>query len=105
MDERTWAPIRDLLARTATDAGLRDRMVADPKETLLDEAGIALPDDWTLVATVGATGAVELNFADELPVELLDMVGGGASVSYSFPPHIGGPGSLGGINYNLRPGS
>ncbi len=96
MDESTWGPVRELLARTATDADLRDRVMADPLAAIEAETGAALPDDWRLVGTLSATGAVELAFADdELPLDYLAVVGGGVSNSYSFPPYVGGPGDPG----------
>lgn len=96
MDETTWGPVRELLARTAGDAGLRERVMADPVAAIRDDAGVDLPEDWHLVGSVGASGSVELHFADdELPLAYLEVVGGTPSSAWSFPPHVGGYGSMG----------
>ncbi len=89
MDESTYGPIRDLLARSAADAELRGRLVADPLRAIADETGIALPSEWALETHVEAGGAVSLAFTgEEIPEFMLDSISGGASVSYSFPPLV-----------------
>ncbi len=105
MDDRTWDPVRELLARTATDDDLRARVLADPVGAIREEAGLEVPVDWRLIGSVSASGAVELSFADdELPLDYLEAVGAGVSATYSFPPLVGGPGTMGNpLNPLVRP--
>lgn len=87
MDEVTFGPIRELLARSASDATLRSELLADPRTAISAGTGISLPEDWPLESAVGPDGAIVLNFThDEIPMELLEYVAGGIPTSFGFPP-------------------
>lgn len=88
MDEATYAEIRALLARSATDIELRDRLLADPAAELHSALGIDFPVSWGLASELGTSGAVELSIAsDELTDSMLEGVGGG--LRWAFPPTSG----------------
>lgn len=85
MDEATFGPIREVLARSAADADLRQRLMDGPITAIAAETGIELPDEWNLVAALGDDGAVTLSFTgEEIPDFMLDSISGG--VNYGFPP-------------------
>ncbi len=85
MDESTFGPVRELLARTGGEPDLRVRMLGNPTQTILEEAGIRLPADWHVHAVEGPDGVVQLSVeSDELPDFMLEQVGGG--IRWGFPP-------------------
>lgn len=89
MDEATYGPIRDLLARTSHDQELRGRLLANPIQSIAEETGISLPSEWHLKSGVDVDGTVVLEFAgDEIPDFMLETVSGGAPLSYTFPPLV-----------------
>ena len=64
----------------ASDAGLKARLLADPRATLAQEIALTVPDDWELVAREAPNGTVRIELVnDEIPDEYLDLVSGGCS--------------------------
>jgi hypothetical protein len=67
-------------ASAANDAGLKARLLADPRATLVEEIALTIPDDWELVASEAPNGTVRIELVnDEIPEEYLDLVSGGCS--------------------------
>ena len=78
----------EVCARAGSDAGLKARLLASPRATLVEEAALTIPDDWELVASQAADGSVRVELAnDEIPDEYLDLVSGGCN-SPTYPVDI-----------------
>jgi hypothetical protein len=72
--------VNEVCARAGSDAGLKARLLASPRATLVEEAALTIPDNWELVASEAADGAVRVELVnDEIPEEYLDLVSGGCS--------------------------
>ena len=72
--------VNGVCARAASDADLKARLLADPRATLAQETELTIPEDWELVASEAADGAVRVELVnDEIPAEYLDLVSGGCS--------------------------
>jgi len=64
--------------RAVSDAGLKVRLLADPRVTLTEETGLTIPEDWELVASEAADGTVRVELTNEdIPEEYLQLVSGG----------------------------
>ena len=62
----------------ASDAGLKERLLADPRATLAAETGLSIPLDWDLVASEAADGTVRVELVnDDIPELYLELVSGG----------------------------
>ncbi len=67
-------------AAAATDAALRERLLADPAGTITTETGQAFPDGLTISATENPDGSVTLAIADgTIPDDLLAGLSAGCS--------------------------
>jgi hypothetical protein len=78
MAEGIAGNIDGLMARTRSDADLREQMLADPKATIQAETGMTVPADWAIVASVNDGGHVVIEFENgELPDDYLELVAGG----------------------------
>jgi hypothetical protein len=70
--------VNGVCASAASDAGLKARLLADPRATLTEETGLTIPEDWELVASEVADGAVRVELANEnIPEAYLELVSGG----------------------------
>jgi hypothetical protein len=62
----------------ASDAGLKARLLADPRATLVEEIALTIPDHWELVASEAPNGTVRIELVnDEIPEEYLELISGG----------------------------
>ena len=65
-------------ASAASDAGLKARLLADPRATLAEETPLTIPDDWELVASEAPDGTVRIELVnEEIPDEYLELISGG----------------------------
>jgi hypothetical protein len=72
--------VNGVCARAVSDAGLRARLLADPRATLTEETGLTIPEDWELVASEAADGTVRVELTNEdIPEEYLQLVSGGVA--------------------------
>ena len=72
--------VNGVCASAASDAGLRARLLADPRATLTEETGLTIPEGWELVAIEAADGTVGVELTnEEIPEEYLQAVTGGAA--------------------------
>ena len=83
--------VNGVCARAARDAGLKARLLADPRATLAQETGLTIPKDWELEVSEAPDGTVQVGLANEdIPEEYLELVSGGLyareSDCYSQPP-------------------
>lgn len=70
--------VNDVCARAASDAGLKARLLADPRATLIEETGLTIPEDWELVASEAVDGTVRVELTNEdIPEEYLQLISGG----------------------------
>ena len=70
--------VNGVCARAASDAGLRERLLADPRATLAQETELTIPEDWDLVASEAADGTVRVELVNEdIPETYLELVSGG----------------------------
>ncbi len=64
--------------RAVSDEGLKARLIADPRGTLVAETGLSIPDDWELVASQASDGTVQVGLVNEdIPETYLELVSGG----------------------------
>ncbi|MFM1918022.1 MAG: hypothetical protein RJB01_1537 [Actinomycetota bacterium] len=74
---RIQGAIDDLVARAELDPGLRERLMAEPGETIWLETGMRVPEHWAVVA-MEVDGSIEIALGcDELPEDYLELVSGG----------------------------
>ena len=86
MSNNSPGPIDALVTRAEGDPALRDRLISDPKGTILAETGMKVPDDWAVVAR-DVSGSIVLGFeGDELPDAYLELVSGGDWSDISHDP-------------------
>jgi hypothetical protein len=86
MSDNPQGAIDALIARAESDSALRDRLIADPKATILAETGMTVPAEWALMARE-EDGSIVLGFVnDELPEDYLEVVSGGADPAYDSCP-------------------
>ncbi len=72
--------VDEVCARAGSDAGLKARLLADPRATLAQEAALTIPNGWELVASEATNGTVRVELANEdIPEEYLDLVSGGTT--------------------------
>ena len=70
--------VNGVCASAAIDAGLKARLLADPRATLAQETGLTIPEDWELVASKASDGTVRVELTNEnIPEEYLQLVAGG----------------------------
>lgn len=70
--------VNGVCKRAATDAGLKARLLADPRTTLAQETALTIPDDWDLVASEVPDGTVRVELVnDDIPEAYLELVSGG----------------------------
>ena len=70
--------VNGVCGRAVSDAGLKARLLADPRTTLTEETGLTIPEDWELVANEAADGSVRVELTNEdIPEEYLQLVSGG----------------------------
>ncbi len=70
--------VDDVCASAASDAGLKARLLADPRATLAQEIALTIPADWELLASEAPNGTVRIELVnEEIPEEYLDLVSGG----------------------------
>jgi hypothetical protein len=70
--------VSGVCVRAASDAGLKARLLADPRATLTEETGLTIPEDWELVASEAADGTVRVELTNkDIPEEYLQLVSGG----------------------------
>lgn len=75
-----------LIARSTADSALRQRLLGDPKGTITTETGLAVPDDWDLVAHENGE-VVTIEFANgEIPDDYLQLVAGGCTCDFRDQP-------------------
>jgi len=71
--------VNGVCARAASDAGLKERLLADPRAILTEETGLTIPEGWDLVASEAADGTIRVELTNEnIPEEYLQLVSGGA---------------------------
>lgn len=82
-----------LCASAAIDAGLKSRLLADPRATLIEETGLTIPNGWEFVASEAADGTVRVELTNEdIPEEYLQLVSGGGGCGGGLNPGApGGP--------------
>ncbi len=72
--------VNGVCASAASDAGLKARLLADPRATLIEETGLTIPKDWELVASEAPDGTVQVGLVNEdIPEEYLELVSGGGA--------------------------
>ena len=70
--------VNGLCERAVSDAGLKARLLADPRATLAQETGLTIPKDWELEASEAPVGTVQVGLVNEdIPEEYLQLVSGG----------------------------
>jgi hypothetical protein len=70
--------VNGVCASAANDAGLKARLLADPRATLAQETGLTIPGDWVLVASEAPDGTMRVDLANEnIPDQYLELVSGG----------------------------
>jgi hypothetical protein len=70
--------VNGVCASAVSDAGLKARLLADPRATLTEETGLTIPEDWELVASEAADGTVRVELTNkDIPEEYLQLVSGG----------------------------
>ena len=70
--------VNGVCASAVSDAGLKARLLTDPRTTLATETGLTIPDGWELVAIEGSDGTVRVELVNEdIPELYLDLVSGG----------------------------
>ena len=70
--------VNGVCASAVSDAGLKARLLSDPRTTLAAETGLTIPDDWELVAIEGSDGTVRVELVNEdIPELYLELVSGG----------------------------
>lgn len=70
--------VKGVCANAASDAGLKARLLADPRATLAQETGLTIPGDWELVASEAPDGTIRVDLANEnIPDQYLELVSGG----------------------------
>jgi hypothetical protein len=70
--------VSGVCASAASDAGLKARLLADPRATLTEETGLTIPEDWELEASEAPDGTVRVELTNEdIPEEYLQLVTGG----------------------------
>ena len=70
--------VNGVCARARSDAGLKARLLADPRATLVEETALTIPEDWELLASEAPNGAVRIELVnDEIPEAYLELVTGG----------------------------
>ena len=70
--------VYSVCASAASDAGLKARLLADPRATLAQETALTIPKDWELVASEAPDGTVRIELVNEdIPEAYLDLFSGG----------------------------
>ena len=70
--------VNGVCASAASDAGLKARLLADPRATLAQETGLTIPEDWEFEAREAPDGTVQVELVNEdIPEEYLQLVSGG----------------------------
>jgi hypothetical protein len=70
--------VNGVCASAASDAGLKARLLADPRATLTEETSLTIPEDWELVASEASDGTVRVELVNEdIPESYLELVTGG----------------------------
>ena len=70
--------VNGVCASAVSDAGLKARLLADPRATLAQETGLTIPKGWELVASEAPDGTVQVELVNEdIPEEYLQLVSGG----------------------------
>jgi hypothetical protein len=70
--------VNGVCVRAGSDAGLKARLLADPRATLAQETALTIPDDWELVASEATDGTVRVELVNEdIPELYLELVSGG----------------------------
>lgn len=70
--------VNSVCLSAASDADLKERLLADPRATLAAETGLAIPQDWDLVASEAPDGTVRVELVnDDIPELYLELVSGG----------------------------
>ena len=70
--------VNGVCAKAVGDAGLKGRLLADPRGTLVAETGLSIPDDWELEASEASDGTVQVGLVNEnIPEMYLELVSGG----------------------------
>jgi hypothetical protein len=70
--------VNGVCASADRDAGLKARLLADPRATLAQETGLTIPEGWELVASEAPDGTVQVELVNEdIPEEYLQLVSGG----------------------------
>ena len=80
--------VNEVCVRAGSDAGLKARLLADPRATLSQETALTIPKDWELVASEAPDGTVRVELVNEdIPEAYLELVSGG------LPPDSGDSGN------------
>jgi hypothetical protein len=78
--------VNGVCVSAASDAGLKARLLADPRTTLSQETALTIPKDWELVASEAPDGTVRVELVNEdIPEAYLELISGGS-------PHSGSGG-------------
>ena len=84
--------VNGVCARAASDAGLKERLLADPRATLAQETTLTIPEDWELAASEAADGTVRVELVNhDIPEEYLELVSGGGAGDESCEDGSGCP--------------
>lgn len=79
--------VNGVCASAASDAGLKARLLSDPRTTLAAETGLTIPDDWELVASETSDGTVRVELVnDDIPELYLELVSGGIPTDSTTTP-------------------
>ncbi len=72
------ALVDEVCVRAGSDAGLKERLLADPRTTLAAETALTIPKDWELMASEAPDGTVRVELVnDDIPELYLELVSGG----------------------------
>jgi hypothetical protein len=78
--------VNGVCARAASDAGLKARLLADPRATLVEETALTIPDGWELAAREAPDGTIRVELVnEEIPDEYLELISGGCTGGESNP--------------------
>jgi len=70
--------VNGVCVSAASDSGLKERLLADPRATLAAETGLSIPQDWDLVTIEESDGTVRVELVNEdIPEMYLELVSGG----------------------------
>ncbi len=79
--------VNSVCLSAASDAGLKERLLADPRATLAAETGLSIPEDWDLVASEAPDGTVRVELVNEdIPEDYLELVSGGIPTDSTTTP-------------------